>query len=157
MKITVTINSKQESWEIQPEETLLDVLRRYGYKSAKKGCETGSCGSCAIQMDGQLVNSCMVLAARANGRTLLTTEGLGTQTNPHPIHEAFVETSTVQCGYCIPGSVMAVKTLLDRTLDPDDAEIKEALDGNLCRCTGYVKRIEAVRKAADKMKRGNGQ
>ncbi len=155
MEITITINGERKKIHISPTEKLLDVLRRCGYKSVKKGCETGNCGACVVLLDGKLVNSCTVLAIRANNREIITVEGLGSINNPHPIQEAFAESGAVQCGYCVPGSILATKALLDRNSNPSEEEIKEALDGNLCRCTGYVKRIEAVKLAAKKMRNKN--
>lgn len=152
MKIKSIINGKEVEMEVSPTEKLVDVLRRYGYKSVKKGCDNGDCGSCSILMDGELVTSCTILAPRAHNKTIMTVEGLGTKTKPHAIQEAYVESATVQCGYCIPGSILATKALLDENPDPTEGEIKEALDGNLCRCTGYVKRITAVQDAAKRMR-----
>lgn len=148
MKITVTINNTIKNWEISSTETLLDALRRYGYASVHEGCREGSCGACAVILDGKLVNSCLILAARVNKRSIITSEGLGTPGHPHPIQKAYVEKGTVQCGYCVPGSILATKVLLDKNPAPDEEEIKEALDGNICRCTGYIKRFEAVKYAA---------
>ncbi len=153
MKISLTINGKQEKWDITATQTLLDALRQNGYFSVKEGCREGTCGACTIILNGELVNSCLVLAARARQSEIITSEGLGTPARPHPIQQAFVEKGTVQCGYCVPGSILAVKVLLDKNPSPDDDEIKKALDGNICRCTGYIKRIEAVRYAAELLRK----
>lgn len=153
MKLQLIINGERRSLEIAPQEILLDVLRREGYKSVKRGCGEGACGSCAVLIDGRVRNSCTVFAAHCEGSEVLTTEGLGTPDHPHVLQKAFVDHGATQCGFCNPGSLLAAKALLDRTLEPTEAEVKEALDGNLCRCTGYVKRIEAVLDAAKTMKK----
>ncbi len=152
LKIALTVNGRKSQWKVRPGEYLLDVLRREGYKGAKKGCETGDCGSCAIFLDGKPVLSCLMLAASAHGREITTIEGLGTPMDPHPIQKAFVEAGAVQCGFCIPGMILTTKALLDETPDPGEHEIRRALDGNLCRCTGYVKQVEAVKLAAKSLK-----
>lgn len=148
MKLQLIINGERKSFEIAPQELLLDVLRRNGYKSVKKGCGEGACGACAVLIDGRVRNSCTVFAAHCEGAEVLTTEGLGTPEHPHILQRSFVDHGATQCGFCNPGSLLAAKALLDRNADPTEAEVKEALDGNLCRCTGYVKRIEAVLDAA---------
>ena len=131
-----------------PGDSLLDVLRREGFKGAKRGCETGDCGSCTVLLDGRPALACLLFAAQTHGRAVTTIEGLGTPADPHPIQEAFVTAGAVQCGFCIPGMILASKALLDEDPDPDEEAIRHALDGNLCRCTGYVKQVEAVRLAA---------
>ncbi len=148
MKLTLTINGKLRSLEIAPNAMLLDVLRAAGYKGVKKGCGEGSCGACAVLIDGRPRTSCLTFAAQCEGGEVLTVEGLGTPENPHPLQDAFVRHGATQCGYCNPGSLIAAKSLLDHTPAPTWEDVKEALDGNLCRCTGYVKRIEAVLDAA---------
>lgn len=153
MKLQLIINGERKSFEIAPQELLLDVLRRNGYKSVKKGCGEGACGACAVLIDGRVRNSCTVFAAHCEGSEVLTTEGLGTPEHPHALQSAFVEHGATQCGFCNPGSLMAAKALLDRNPNPTEAEVKEALDGNLCRCTGYVKRIEAVLDAAKTLRK----
>ncbi len=153
MKLQLIINGERKSFEIAPQELLLDVLRRNGYKSVKKGCGEGACGACAVLIDGRVRNSCTVFAAHCEGSEVLTTEGLGTPDQPHVLQKSFVDHGATQCGFCNPGSLMAAKALLDRNADPTEAEVKEALDGNLCRCTGYVKRIEAVLDAAKTLKK----
>jgi carbon-monoxide dehydrogenase small subunit len=130
-------------------ESLLFVLReRMGLPGSKNACEQGECGSCSVYMDGVLVCACLVLAAQAEGRDVVTVEGLGGETELHPIQDAFVEAGAVQCGFCTPGFVMAAHELLGRNPHPSDLEIREALAGNLCRCTGYEKIIDAVRAVA---------
>lgn len=150
--IETQINGQKEQWRVKPHEFLLDALRREGYKGAKKGCDTGDCGSCTVLVDGEPMLSCLLLAVQAHGRSITTIEGLGSPNHPHPIQEAFVKAGAVQCGFCIPGMILAAKSLLDKNPEPADSDIKYALDGNLCRCTGYVKQIEAVRMAADMVK-----
>jgi len=154
--ITVNINGREQAWTVAPGEYLLDVLRREGYKGVKKGCDNGDCGTCTVLLDGKPVLACMMFAAQAHRRALLTIEGLGTPDKPHPIQQAFVETGAVQCGFCIPGMVLATKALLDENPDPDEPAVRRALDGNLCRCTGYVKQVEAALLAAKRLKACKG-
>jgi carbon-monoxide dehydrogenase small subunit len=151
MKISVTVNGEPREAEIWPGESLLYALReRLGLPGSKNACEQGECGSCSVLMDGTLVCSCLVLAAQADGRELLTVEGLGEDGSLHPVQEAFAETGAVQCGFCTPGLIVATVDLLARRRDPSDDEIREALSGNLCRCTGYAKIFDAVRLAANR-------
>lgn len=152
MKIEVTINGEKKEWEITPSETLLDVLRRFGYKGTKRGCNEGYCGSCVVLIDGDAVKSCVYLAGKAHKRSILTIEGIGTMNEPHPIQKAFVDSGGVQCGYCIPGMVLSAKALIEENPKPTETDVREALDGNLCRCTGYVKQVEAVLNAAEMMR-----
>ena len=152
MKITSIINGEEKTLEITPNEILLDVLRREGYKGVKRGCNTGDCGACAIIVDGKAVNSCLLFAAQVNNRNITTIEGIGTPQNPHQLQKSFVEEGAVQCGYCIPGMITSAKALLDENPNPTEEEVKKALDGNLCRCTGYVKQIKAVLSAAKKLR-----
>ena len=154
--ITVNINGREQAWTVAPGEYLLDALRREGYKGVKKGCDNGDCGTCTVLLDGKPVLACMMFAAQAHRRALLTIEGLGTPDKPHPIQQAFVETGAVQCGFCIPGMVLATKALLDENPDPDEPAVRRALDGNLCRCTGYVKQVEAALLAAKRLKACKG-
>lgn len=152
MILNVKINGKLKKIEIEPGELLLDVLRREGYTGVKSGCRTGNCGACVILLNGKAVNSCMVFAANTEGDEITTIEGIGTMDEPHQIQKSFVEKGAVQCGYCTPGMILSTKSLLDENKNPSDEEIKIALNGNLCRCTGYVKIIDAVKDAASKMK-----
>lgn len=145
MVITLRINKEKKQIRISPGDILLEVLRREGYKGVKKGCGQGECGACTVLLDGKPVNSCLVLAAEADGREITTIEGLGTPVRPHPLQTAFVKKGAVQCGFCTPGMILSAKALLDENPRPTDGEIKKALDGNYCRCTGYVKIIDAVR------------
>jgi carbon-monoxide dehydrogenase small subunit len=148
MKVTLTINGEKIACEAPADEKLLDTLRRLGFTGAKKGCGEGTCGSCVVLIDGRPANSCLVFTASVEGRTVTTIEGLGDPAHPHPIEEEFVKAGAVQCGFCTPGMVLSAKALLDVNPSPTEEQIKAALDGNLCRCTGYVKIIEAVRNAA---------
>ena len=152
MEIVLTINKKESRVEVVGAETLLDLLRRLGYKSVKFGCGEGACGVCTVLMDGRPVNSCLILAVTADGRDIITVDDLGTIQKPHILQTSFVETGAVQCGFCTPGMILAAKALLDRNASPSEDEIKEALDGNLCRCTGYVQIIEAVQLAARRIR-----
>jgi len=151
--IRLHVNGRWRELNAASNRTLLEALRELGYTDVKSGCEKGDCGACAVLLDGQLVNSCLVLARQADGRSVTTVRGLGTIDDPNPIQTAFADTGAVQCGYCTPGMILAAKALLDACPDPTDDEIREALSGNLCRCTGYGQIIEAVRLAA---RRGHG-
>jgi aerobic-type carbon monoxide dehydrogenase small subunit (CoxS/CutS family) len=156
MTITVTINGAQQTVKIEPGERLSDLLRREGYLGVKIGCSAGDCGACAVLLDGRAVNSCLVFAAKADGGEVVTVEGLGRDGRLHPVQEAFLAEGGLQCGYCTPGMVISTVDLLARNPDPTEAEIRQSLSGNLCRCTGYVKQIRAVQKAAAAM-RGGGR
>jgi aerobic carbon-monoxide dehydrogenase small subunit len=150
VRLTLTVNGEAREvdgvWE---GESLLYVLReRLSFPGSKNACEQGECGSCSVLLDGKLVCACLVLAAQADGHEVVTVEGLADDGRLHRVQEAFVEAGAVQCGFCTPGLVVAAADLLERTPDPDDDQIREALSGNLCRCTGYGKIFEAVRIAA---------
>ena len=149
MKIAITINGERQEADVWEGESLLFALReRFGLPGSKNACEQGECGSCSVLLDGELVCSCLVLAVQADGHVIVTVEGLGDGDGLHPVQDAFVETGAVQCGFCTPGLVVATAALLERNPDPTDDEIREALSGNLCRCTGYQKIFDAVRLAA---------
>jgi len=149
VRIAVTINGDLQEAEVWPGESLLYALReRFGLPGSKNACEQGECGSCSVLLDGTLVCSCLVLAAQADGREVVTVEGLAEDGRPHRVQEAFAETGAVQCGFCTPGLIVATVDLLAQNPDPTDDEIREALSGNLCRCTGYQKIFDAVRMAA---------
>lgn len=150
--ITLSVNGELGQMIVSRNESLVEALRHYGWKGTKRGCDTGDCGSCTVLLNDKPVLGCMMPAVAANGGNITTIEGLGTVRNPHPIQEAFVEAGAVQCGYCIPGMILSTKALLDRNPEPTEAEIRKALDGNLCRCTGYVTQVQAVNIAAKKMK-----
>ena len=150
MKIELTVNGERREADVWAGESLLYVLReRLGLPGSKNACEQGECGSCSVLMDGRLVCACLVLGAQADGHELVTVEGLAAGGEPHPVQEAFAATGAVQCGFCTPGLVVATVDLLRRIPSPNDDEIREALSGNLCRCTGYAKIFDAVRLAAE--------
>ena len=149
MKVELTVNGEAHEADVWAGESLLFTLReRLGLPGSKNACEQGECGSCSVLLDGTLVCACLVLAAQAEGHEIVTVEGLGKDGRLHPVQEAFVAAGAVQCGFCTPGLVVAAADLLARTPDPTDDEIREALSGNLCRCTGYAKIFDAVRLAA---------
>ena len=149
MKLTLTVNGEQREVEAWEGESLLFALREgLGLPGSKNACEQGECGSCSVLLDGVLVCSCLVLAAQAEGHEVVTVEGLAEDGRLHPVQDAFAETGAVQCGFCTPGFVVAATDLLARNPDPTDDELREALSGNLCRCTGYAKIFDAVRLAA---------
>jgi carbon-monoxide dehydrogenase small subunit len=154
MTIEVTINGTPQRFVVDPAEIALDTLRRAGYASVKRGCDEGDCGSCSILLDGRLVRACLLYAGQLHGRAVTTVEALGTARAPHPIQRAFVEAGAVQCGYCTPGMILATAALLAEHPDPTDEEIRHGLDGNLCRCTGYVKIIDGVRRASAALRDG---
>jgi aerobic-type carbon monoxide dehydrogenase small subunit (CoxS/CutS family) len=144
MELRLTINGEAKQWNIAPGELLLDVLRREGYFGVKRGCETGECGACTILLHGKPVNSCLMFAAQAEGSEILTIEGLADGDELHPLQEAFLDHGAVQCGFCTGGMILSAKALLDRLPNAGEAEVREALAGHLCRCTGYKKPVEAV-------------
>lgn len=150
--ICIDINGKKYSSNVIPSLTLLDFLREsIGFMGAKKGCDSGHCGACTVLIEGKAINSCMLLAVQADGKSVITIEGLNKGEKLHPIQQAFIEENAIQCGFCTPGMIMSTKGLLDKKPNPTDLEIKEALSGNLCRCTGYTKIINAVKNAAEKL------
>ena len=155
--VTLNVNGRKHQIALAPNVSLLQALRDMGYTDVKNGCEKGDCGGCAIFLDGKAVNSCLVLAWQADGAQIVTNAGLGTLDNPHPLQEAFADADAVQCGYCTPGMIIAAKALLDRNLDPTEEEIREAISGNLCRCTGYGQIIEAIQMAAERMAVAGGE
>ena len=147
--LTMTVNNREVTLQIQADELLVDVLRdRMGLIGTKVGCNEGECGACTVIMDGQAVLACLIPALRAQGRQITTIEGLSDGDTLHPLQQAFIDHGAVQCGYCIPGFIMSAKALLDANEHPSRDEIKEAIAGNLCRCTGYVKIIEAIEEVA---------
>jgi carbon-monoxide dehydrogenase small subunit len=149
MRIELTVNGERQETDVWAGESLLTTLRdRLHLSGSKNACEQGECGSCSVLLDGTLVCSCLVLAAQADGHEVVTVEGLADGEQLHPVQEAFSETGAVQCGFCTPGFVVATADLLNRNPDPTDDEIREALSGNLCRCTGYQKILDAVHQAA---------
>lgn len=154
--ITLDINNEEYEVAVEPNQTLLDTLRyQLGMTGTKKGCEVGDCGACTVIMDGVTVNSCLVLAMQAEGRKITTIEGLETKEGMHPLQTAFVEKGAIQCGFCTSGMILSAKVLLDGNPEPTEEEIRRGIAGNLCRCTGYQKIVEAVQSAADGMKEGH--
>jgi carbon-monoxide dehydrogenase small subunit len=150
-RVSVTVNGVKYEAPVEPRTTLVDFLRvELGLTGTHVGCEHGVCGACTILMDGKSVRSCIMLAVQAHGTDLTTVEGLSVDGKLHPIQEAFREAHGVQCGFCTPGFLMTIRELLNENQNPDDDEIREALGGNLCRCTGYQSIVEAVHKAAAK-------
>ncbi|AFQ43319.1 (2Fe-2S)-binding protein [Desulfosporosinus meridiei] len=153
IEIKLVVNEKPYTLNVEPSERLIDALRnRLGLLGTKEGCGEGECGACTIIMDGKTVNSCLVLAAQANGSVLTTIEGVGNRRSPHAVQKAFVEVGAVQCGFCTPGMVLSAKNLLDKNPRPSETEIGIAMSGNLCRCTGYDKILRAVKIAAEEGK-----
>jgi carbon-monoxide dehydrogenase small subunit len=151
--VTLTVNGRQHHVALAPNVTLLQVLRDLGYTDVKNGCEKGDCGACAVLMDGRAVNSCLVLAWQAEGAEIVTDAGLGTMDDPHLLQEAFADAGAAQCGYCTPGMIISAAALLERNPHPTEDEIREAISGNLCRCTGYAQIVKAVQVAAERMGR----
>jgi aerobic carbon-monoxide dehydrogenase small subunit len=149
VRIELVVNGEQREADVWAGESLLFTLREHlALPGSKNACEQGECGSCSVLLDGRLVCACLVLAAQADGHEVVTVEGLGGDGRLHPVQEAFVETGAVQCGFCTPGLLVATAALLETNPDPSEDEIREALSGNLCRCTGYAKIFDAVRLAA---------
>ncbi|TDJ31880.1 MAG: (2Fe-2S)-binding protein [Gammaproteobacteria bacterium] len=152
--VSTTVNGDQTEFVCQTDETLLDVLRnRLGLTGSKEGCGTGDCGACSVIVDGRLVCSCLVLGVEAEGSEVNTIEGLADGDNLHPLQSKFIEHAALQCGVCTPGFLIAAKVLLDRNPNPSDVEIRFALAGNLCRCTGYDKIVRAVKAAAKEVRK----
>ncbi len=149
--VTLNVNGRQHVVALNPNVTLLHALRDLGYTDVKSGCEKGDCGACAVLLNGQPVNSCMVLAWQADGAEITTNAGLGTMDHPHVLQEAFADAGAVQCGYCTSGMIISAKALLDQNPHPTEMEIREAISGNLCRCTGYGQIVEAIQLAAERM------
>jgi len=149
--VNMTVNNKKYEVAVEPNQVLVDVLRdQLGLTGTKVGCAAGDCGSCTVIMDGKAVNSCLVLAVQANGSNILTIEGMETDQGLHPLQQAFVDKGAIQCGFCTPGLILSSKALLDQNPNPDRSEIRMAISGNLCRCTGYQKIVEAIQDASKK-------
>ncbi len=154
-QIELRVNGRSYIVEVSPQDLLVDVLRDHlGLTGTKVGCGTGECGACTVLLDGRPVNACLILAWRAQKKEILTIEGLGTPGNLHPLQESFIAHGAVQCGFCAPGMLLAAKALLDQNPHPTDVEIRRAIAGNLCRCTGYAKIVQAIQAVAE---RGNQQ
>lgn len=152
LKISLTVNEESVDLNVLPNQTLLEALRDIlGYTGTKEGCGEGSCGACTVLMDGRPVRACLTLAAEADTRNITTVEGLARDREPSPLQQAFIDQGAVQCGFCTPGMLMASEALLRENSNPDEAAIKRALSGNICRCTGYTKIIEAVASTARTM------
>jgi len=155
LKIKFQVNEKDYAIEVNPGLSLLDVLRnQLGLTGTKRGCNAGDCGACTVIMDGKAVLSCLVPISRAAGKKIETVEGLAEGEKLHPLQEAFIECGAVQCGFCTPGMLISAKALLDKNPSPNREEVREALAGNLCRCTGYKKIVDAVMLASQRMTRG---
>ena len=153
--LTMNVNGKDVTLEIEPDELLVEVLRdRLGLTGTKVGCEEGECGACTVLLDGKAVVSCLLPAMKAQGRKVETVEGLAAEGKLHPLQQAFIDCGAVQCGYCTPGMLMSAKALLDENPSPSEEEIREAISGNLCRCTGYRKIVEAIKAASSSVTGG---
>jgi carbon-monoxide dehydrogenase small subunit len=150
--LNLNVNGKDHRLEIEDHMRLLDVIRGpLGLTGTKEGCGEGECGACTVILDGRAVDSCLVLAAQCEGKKVVTIEGLETENGLDPVQQAFLDNGAVQCGYCIPGMVLSAKALLDKNVAPNDQQIKEAISGNLCRCTGYDKMVKAIKTASEVM------
>ncbi|MFA5868140.1 MAG: (2Fe-2S)-binding protein [Candidatus Bathyarchaeia archaeon] len=153
MKITINVNGKQRRFDVEPHTLLLNLIRdQMNLTGTKYGCGIGECGACTVLLDGDAVLACMMLAVDADGHRVDTVEGLSDGDKLHPIQQAYLDEGAVQCGFCTPGFIMSTKALLDKNPNPNEAEIREYLNGNICRCTGYVNIVKAVQSAAAKMK-----
>jgi carbon-monoxide dehydrogenase small subunit len=151
--VSLTVNGDPYDLLIEPRKTLLAILRDViGLTGAKEGCSTGDCGACTVIVNGKAVTSCMMLGVSANGKEITTIEGVSGNGKLHPIQQAFIDNGGYQCGFCTPGFIMAAKAYLDENLNPTEAELRHALGGNICRCTGYTKIIEAIMSAAEVMR-----
>lgn len=149
--INITVNNKPYKLSVEPNQTLLEILRiQLGLTGTKVGCNMGDCGACTVIMDGKPVNSCLVLAVQANGRNILTIEGVETEQGIHPLQQAFIDKGAIQCGFCTPGIILSAKSLLENNPEANEKEIREAISGNLCRCTGYQKIVEAIQSVSEK-------
>ena len=155
--ITLEINGRERQVAVPANSTLLECLRDLGHFEVKSGCEKGDCGACAVLVDGEAVDSCLTLAWTVEGRAITTITGFGGPDEPHPLQTAFADTGAAQCGYCTPGMIVAAKSLLERNPDPTEEDIRIALSGNLCRCTGYTKIFEAVEQAAAELRGAEGK
>ncbi len=150
--VEFNVNGQVYEMEVEPWRTLLEVIRdQLELTGTKESCSDGNCGACAVLMDNKAVNSCLVLAVEAQGKDIVTIEGLAKDGQLHPIQEAFIEHGAIQCGFCTPGMVLATKALLDENPNPTDEDIKKAIAGHLCRCTGYFQIVEAIKAAAEKL------
>jgi carbon-monoxide dehydrogenase small subunit len=154
INVQILVNGEKMTASVEPQTTLLELLREtWDLTGTKQGCDEGDCGACTVLLDGEAVNSCLVLAVRASGHEVTTIEGLGTEEDLHPLQAAFIQHGAIQCGFCGPGMLLAAKALLDSNPSPSGDEVREALSGNLCRCTGYSKIVDAVLSASRDMAR----
>ena len=149
--VTLHVNGREHHIALAPNVTLLHALRDLGYTDVKNGCEKGDCGACAVLLDGRAVNSCLVLAWQADGSNIVTNAGLGSMDHPHPLQEVFADHGAIQCGYCTPGMLMALKALLDKNPRPAESDIRDAIDGNFCRCGSYSNIINATLDASKEL------
>jgi len=152
--IQFRVNGEDVQAELPAHRTLLKALRELGYMEVKNGCEKGDCGACTVLLDGLAVNACMILAVQADGREVMTVRGLGTVDELHPLQRNFVDHGAIQCGFCTPGMILSAKALLDDNPSPTREEINVGISGNLCRCTGYVRIVDAIEAAANELKTG---
>ncbi|MDP7079103.1 MAG: (2Fe-2S)-binding protein [Candidatus Undinarchaeales archaeon] len=157
MAFTFTVNGRDHLVDPPGETRLLDMLRGLGYTGVKEGCSSGECGACTVLLDGEPVCSCLIFAHQARAREVTTIEGVAGDERLHPIQQAFIDVGAVQCGFCTPGVILSSLALLRCNPDPSEKDVREALSGNLCRCTGYVKIVEAVLEAAKRLKKGGGR
>ena len=152
--LDINVNGEWKRAEVAPHETLLHALReRFGHTEVKEGCGKGDCGACAVLLNGKAVNACLTLALQGHKQKVVTLKGIGTPEKPHPLQESFMRHGAIQCGFCTPGMIVSAKGLLDENPRPMREEIKKAISGNLCRCTGYKKIVEAIEEAAKKLRK----
>ncbi|MBS3812292.1 (2Fe-2S)-binding protein [Candidatus Bipolaricaulota bacterium] len=156
MNITIEINDEDKEFQVKPGEILLDLLRREGYTSVKEGCKAGDCGACMVLVNGRAMTSCTLYAAQVDGKRITTLEGLNDEL-ADSLRQEFLDVGAIQCGFCIPGVLISSYSLLTHNPNPTEGEIKAALDGNLCRCTGYIKQIEAIKNVARDLEGGNNE
>ncbi|HXZ42769.1 MAG TPA: (2Fe-2S)-binding protein [Terriglobales bacterium] len=156
--ITLNVNGKLRALVVDAKDLLLDVIReKVGLTGTKEGCGTGECGACTVLLDGEAVNSCLCLAIAMEGKGIVTVEGLGDPSNLHPLQQAFIDNGAVQCGFCIPGLLISAGALLRKNPDPTEQEIREGIAGNICRCTGYLKIVQSIEKAAAVLQRATSR
>jgi aerobic-type carbon monoxide dehydrogenase small subunit (CoxS/CutS family) len=144
MNINLTIDGEKVEFDVHPKDLLLDILRDAGYVGVKRGCSSGDCGACAVIVDGKAVNTCIMFAVQVDGSKVTTVQGIGNPKEPSPVQREMTDAGGVQCGFCVPGIVVSATALIDENPEPTEAELREALDGNLCRCTGYVKQLDSI-------------
>jgi len=150
--LEISVNGEWKKTDVLPAETLLQLLRRMGHTEVKEGCGKGDCGACTVLLDGKAVNACLTLALQAHKQKVVTLKGIGSPTKPHPLQESFVKRGAIQCGFCTAGMIVSAKALLDGNPRPTREEIRKGISGNLCRCTGYKKIVDAIEEASKKMK-----